>query len=220
MSADLDSPVRPHGSTSVQNWGKGSSAVVITTLAVLLGLIAAGLLLPLGQTKIYQATATLRIRSAGAGTAMPGGTIGSSSIVGPAEFLSVLAVLSGKPVRDNVATRLSGADLRPFTDPYGAGGASAPPLPEILKENLRVSQRRGTLLIEVQYRHPDPLVAAKVANLFAEEAIAFQARSTAASPGGVPPVAITILDSAAPPPPGAHVAPMTGFHRLMQWLKR
>jgi uncharacterized protein involved in exopolysaccharide biosynthesis len=213
--ADENTPASPDNHSSAPSERKRSSIVVITVIAVILGLILAGLLWPFGQTKIYQATAVLRFHGTDTITTMPDHTLVSSHLVGPEEVNTFLATFYSKSALDNVTARLTGADLRQFMAPYKTSGASTRPLSDILSENLKVAQQRGNFLINVQYRHPDPLVAAKVANLFAEESIALNAQASR-----VESATTTILDRAVPPSPDAFLPPVNGFRRLIQWFKR
>lgn len=59
--------------------------------------------------------------------------------------------------------------MAPYTDTLSLSGPLTPL--EILGRNRKVVPRRMSLMINVAYSHPDPVVAAEVANLFAKEYI-------------------------------------------------
>lgn len=59
--------------------------------------------------------------------------------------------------------------MAPYTDALSLSGPLTPL--EILGRNRKVVPRRMSLMINIAYSHPDPIVAAEVANLFAKEFI-------------------------------------------------
>ena len=87
-------------------------------------------------------------------------------------------VLESLAIIKAVADRLTGEDLRQFMAPYaGEMEGDEPITPEtVLYENRKIVPIRLSLIIQVQYRHPDKFIAAKVANLFIDEFIAHNQR--------------------------------------------
>jgi polysaccharide biosynthesis transport protein len=75
-----------------------------------------------------------------------------------------------------VADRLTGADLGQFLAPYQKDGGEPVSPARIIFENRKIVPVRLSLLIQVQYVHPDRFIAAKVANLFIDEYIAHNSR--------------------------------------------
>ena len=59
--------------------------------------------------------------------------------------------------------------MAPYTDVLSLSGPLTPT--EVLSRNRKVIPRRMSLMINIAYSHPDPIVAAEVANLFAKEYI-------------------------------------------------
>jgi capsular exopolysaccharide synthesis family protein len=59
--------------------------------------------------------------------------------------------------------------MAPYTDALSLRGPLSPA--EVLGRNRRILPRRMSLMINIAYSHPDPVVAAEVANLFAKEFI-------------------------------------------------
>ncbi len=84
-------------------------------------------------------------------------------------------VLESFAIVQRVADRLAGADLQAFLAPYQGG--ELPPVPaEIIFKNRKIVPVRLSLLLQVQYFHPDKMIAAKVANLFIDEYISYNSR--------------------------------------------
>src|SRR3954471_7019810 len=84
-------------------------------------------------------------------------------------------VLESFAIVQRVADRLTGEDLKAFMAPYqkaSTGGSSTGPA-EMIYRVRKVVPVRLSLVLQVQYAHPDKNVAAKVANLFVDEYIAF-----------------------------------------------
>ncbi|MDP2136907.1 MAG: Wzz/FepE/Etk N-terminal domain-containing protein, partial [Candidatus Didemnitutus sp.] len=74
-------------------------------------------------------------------------------------------VLESLTIVKNVADRLTGEDLRQFLAPYVKGNGDDEPVDaaRIIFGNRKVVPVRLSLIIQVQYTHPDKFVAAKVA---------------------------------------------------------
>jgi succinoglycan biosynthesis transport protein ExoP len=86
-------------------------------------------------------------------------------------------VLESLAIVQRVADRLTGADLEAFMAPYRKPDGDAPTMPaEIIYRNRKIVPIRLSLVLQVQYSHPDKLVSAKVANLFIDEYIAYNSR--------------------------------------------
>lgn len=86
-------------------------------------------------------------------------------------------VLESLAIVQAVADRLTGEDLRQFLAPFQSTSADEPISPAaILLRDRKVVPIRLSLIVQVQYEHPDRFVAAKVANLFLDEFIAHNSR--------------------------------------------
>ncbi|MFW6217607.1 MAG: hypothetical protein ACOC4K_01300 [Verrucomicrobiota bacterium] len=85
----------------------------------------------------------------------------------------VQILLSGTIVR-RVEQRLQGKELNRFMAPYvSAAELHGPPTPtELLLRNRNAERVRLSRVVRVGFQHPDPMIAARVANLFMEEYIA------------------------------------------------
>lgn len=86
-------------------------------------------------------------------------------------------VLESFAIVQKVSERLTGEDLNQFLAPYKKEGATTPiSTADIIYRNRKIVPVRLSLVLQVQYQHPDKFVAAKVANLFVDEYIAYNSR--------------------------------------------
>ncbi|MGA3008033.1 MAG: polysaccharide biosynthesis tyrosine autokinase, partial [Opitutaceae bacterium] len=76
----------------------------------------------------------------------------------------------------NVAARLSSDEVQQLIAPYKSKSGTPPNPNNILFKNRLITPQRLTLVLAIQFRHPDPKIAARVANLFAEEYLAYNSR--------------------------------------------
>ena len=124
--------------------------------------------------RLYQATATVQL------VQNPIPVVpDENGFVAPRKYSldlnTVVKLLESSTIIQNVSARLTGDDLRRFMAPYETSkSGSVASLVTILGENRRIVPQPTALQLRVQYRHPDRLLAAKVANLFADEFIAYQ----------------------------------------------
>jgi len=145
-------------------------------LAVFLAVFLASLFYTLSRTKIYTATATVEILRRDL-VVMKVEEVRDSEMRGPEDLNTQVKLLESGQIVGEVAKRLTGAEARAFLKPYEKGGSGDPVAPGgILAANRKVVPVRLTRIIAVQYLHPDPEVAAKVANLFVDEFINYNAR--------------------------------------------
>lgn len=86
-------------------------------------------------------------------------------------------ILESLAIVQAVADRLTGEELRQFLAPYQKESDDEPITPaSILYKNRKIVPVRLSLIIQVQYSHPDRFIAAKVANLFLDEFISHNSR--------------------------------------------
>ncbi len=128
------------------------------------------------QTEIYQATATVQIFRRDP-TIMQVQAVVDNEIRSAEDLNTQVKILESAAIIQKVAERLKGDDLKEFLAPYEKEGGDEPiSILSIMALNRKIVPQRLTLILMVQYRHPDPFVAAKVANLFVEEYITYNAR--------------------------------------------
>lgn len=145
-------------------------------VVVFLVVFSSALVYTLSQPKIYQATATVQIFRRDP-TIMQVQAVMDNEIRSAEDLNTQVKILESGTIIQKVADRLTGDDLRRFLAPYQNEGQEEPPSAgQILALNRKVVPQRLTLILLVQYQHTDPVIAAKVANLFVDEFISYNAR--------------------------------------------
>lgn len=146
-------------------------------LLVLLPAVAASAFLTFRKPTIYTAIATVEVLRSSP-LVLPVQDVVNRDIRNVEDLNTLVRRLESRPLVERVAKRIAGDDLRRFSAPYESGPQAGPVnLVGILSGNRRISTQRGTLVIAIAYNHANPAVAAKVANLFAEEFISFQSNA-------------------------------------------
>ncbi len=101
----------------------------------------------------------------------------NTQIANNEDFNTEVGIIESIEIVKNVAARLKGEELRRFMAPYedsiSLTGKQKTPA-EILVQNRKVSPRRLTLIVVIEYQHPDKAMAARIANYFAEEYISYK----------------------------------------------
>ena len=145
-------------------------------VVVFLVVFSSALVYTLSQTKIYQATATVQIFRHDP-TIMKVQAVMENEIRSAEDLNTQVKILESATIVQKVAERITGDDLRQFLAPYEKEGNNDPiSAAGILGANRKIVPQRLTLILLVQYQHPDKFVAAKVANYFVDEFIAYNAR--------------------------------------------
>lgn len=145
-------------------------------IVVFLVVFSSALVYTLSQTKIFQSTATVQIFRRDP-TIMQVQAVMDNEIRSAEDLNTQVKILESTTIIQNVADRLGADELRRFLAPYEGAGDSEPlSVPEILAENRKIVPQRLTLILHIQYRHPDRQLAARIANLFVDEFITYNAR--------------------------------------------
>ena len=141
-------------------------------VVVFLVVFSSSLVYTLGETRMYQASATVQILRRDL-TPMPGVQQVSESEIRSAEDLNTqIKIIESSTLIRRVAERLKGEDLKAFLEPYQRNGvisSDSISVQEMISRHRKVVPQRLTLVVTVSFQHPDRMVAAKVANLFVEE---------------------------------------------------
>ena len=144
-------------------------------VVVFLVIFSSALVYTLSQTKIYQSATTVQVFRRDP-TVMQVQAVTDNEIRSAEDLNTQVKLMESAAIIQKVADRLTGDELRQFLEPYGSPGAE-PALPaDILAKNRKIVPQRLTLIIQVLYQHPNRFIAAKVANFFADEFIAYNAR--------------------------------------------
>ena len=104
-------------------------------------------------------------------------SVGDNEIRSAEDLNTQVKVLESFAIIQRVSDRLTGEDLKSFLVPYRKDTTDAPVSPaEAIYRNRKIVPVRLSLVLQVQYTHPDKFVAAKIANLFVDEYIAYNSR--------------------------------------------
>ena len=145
-------------------------------IVVFLVVFSATVVYTFSRTKQYTAGATIEIMRRDA-VVMKVEEVRDTELRGPEDLNTQVKLLESQAIVGKVAERLVGDEAKAFMRPYDKGGSGDPITPrEVLGRNRKVIPVRQTRLILVTYTHPDPEVAAKVANLFVDEFVTYNAR--------------------------------------------
>jgi capsular exopolysaccharide synthesis family protein len=146
--------------------------VVIVFLVVLLASIA----YTLSSTKLYTAVASIEILARDP-VVMKVQEVRDGSLRGPEDLNTQIKILESSAIVQRVAARLSADDSKALLAPFQKGSGDDPMLPEdLLGQNRKVIPVRLTRVLQITFTHPNPDVAAKIANLFVEEYMNYNVR--------------------------------------------
>ena len=123
------------------------------------------------RTPLYQSTATIQVLRK-TPTVMQVQQVVENQIASAEDLNTQVNILKSGAIIQGVADRLSVTDRAAFLAPY-AKNPKAPSLLTLLTRNRDVLPERLSLIVAVQYVHPDPAMAAKIANLFADAYMAY-----------------------------------------------
>ena len=141
--------------------------LIVTLFIVLFGSI----LYTVTKTKEYTAVATLQLLRDDPSPLRPLNELEPNQIQGAEDFNTQMGILQGGVIIRRVEERLKADELEAFMAPYKdktLAGIAITPV-EVLNRNRKVLPQRMSLIVGISYTHPDPLIAARIANLFADE---------------------------------------------------
>ncbi len=146
-------------------------------IVVFLIVFSSVLVYTFSQTKIYQAGASVQIFRSDPTVLSKIEEVVKTDIRSTEDLNTVVEVLNSGTIVQKVAERITGNEMVQFMAPYEKRLGSDPVTPlEVLGQNRKIAPKRLSLIINVVYRHPDRQTAAKVANLFVNEFIAYNTR--------------------------------------------
>lgn len=146
--------------------------VVLAFLAV----FASSIVFTYSQIPLFQSVATVQIFRKEA-MVMRVQQVMDTDINTTEDLNTQIDILKSDTIIDRVAGRLTGDNLHRFLAPYERVGKTVPSVERILSANREIVPERLSLILDIQYRHPDREIAALVANLFADEYIAYNAHA-------------------------------------------
>jgi capsular exopolysaccharide synthesis family protein len=146
--------------------------VVVAFLAVFI----AALVYALGATRLYTAVGSIEILARDP-VVMKVEEVRDTDLRGPEDLETQLKILESETIVRMVAEHLTPDETRALLKPYQKGNGDDPVDPEdILANNRKVVPVRLTRILQVAYTHPDPEIAARVANLFVDEYMDYNVR--------------------------------------------
>lgn len=147
-------------------------------VVVFLVVLSSALVYTFSQTKIYESAASVQVLRRDSTVLDPRvKTVSETGVYNQEDLNTLVKVLESGQLMRRVADRITGEELRQFMAPYEKGRWGDPLTPlEVLDENRKVIPQRLSLMIYVTYSHPDPVIAAKVANMFVDEFLQWNTR--------------------------------------------
>jgi uncharacterized protein involved in exopolysaccharide biosynthesis/Mrp family chromosome partitioning ATPase len=127
------------------------------------------------STPIYGGTVSVQVLKHGAQILRVADVV-ESSVTTDTDFNTQIKVLESITIIQNVAARLTPDELKLLTDPYKSRTGEPPSAVGIIYEHRKIVPQRLSLIVAIQYLHPSPKMAARVANLLASEYIAYNSR--------------------------------------------
>lgn len=131
------------------------------------------LLYTFNKTKVYTAVAVVRLLRDDPSAMGASVELAQNQIRGAEDLNTQISLLQSSKIIQGVERRMSDEQRKKFLFPYeGAFSFTGPLTPsEILGKHRKIIPQRMSLMVNVAYTHPEPEIAADVANLFAEEFI-------------------------------------------------
>ena len=135
-------------------------------------IFSGSILYTFNKTKVYTAVAMVQLLRDDP-SAMASAELEPNQIRSAEDLNTQISVLNSGTIVRGVERRLQDDERERFMAPYADALSFTGPLSpaELLGKNRKVMPQRMSLMIGVGYTHPDPIIAARVANLFADEFI-------------------------------------------------
>ncbi|HEY9154659.1 MAG TPA: polysaccharide biosynthesis tyrosine autokinase [Opitutaceae bacterium] len=127
------------------------------------------------STPVYQSQAMVQVLRRGS-QVLRGADVVESTIGTDTDFNTQMKVIESLTMVQSVVARLNADEIKTLTDPYKKWNREPLPPVEVIYKHRKIVTQRLTLMLGIVYEHPDPKMAARIANLFAEEYIAYNSR--------------------------------------------
>jgi capsular exopolysaccharide synthesis family protein len=126
-------------------------------------------------TPIYEALATVQVLRHGPHI-LRVADVTDDTIASDADFNTQVNILESAAIIQSVVNRMSAEELKQLTDPYATRTGETPSPAAIIYSSRRIVPQRFSLVTAIGFQHPNPKIAARVANLIATEYIAYNTR--------------------------------------------
>jgi capsular exopolysaccharide synthesis family protein len=136
-------------------------------------IFSGSILYTFNKTKVYTAVSQVQLFRDDSSALGQTVEMEQNQISSAEDLNTQISILESSSIIKGVEQRLQDEMRERFMAPYtDALSLSGPLTPlEILGRNRKIVPRRMSLMVNIAYSHPDPIVAAEVANLFAKEFI-------------------------------------------------
>jgi succinoglycan biosynthesis transport protein ExoP len=145
-------------------------------ITVFLVVFSATVVFTLSRTKLYQSNASVQVLRHDPVVMQVQGV--QDNEVRTAEDLNTqVKLLESTAIIDKVAEHFTGDELARFLAPYPPKDGLPVRIQKIIQDNRNIVPYRLSLVIQIQYTHPDPELAAKVTNYFVDEYIGYNSKT-------------------------------------------
>jgi polysaccharide biosynthesis transport protein len=145
-------------------------------VVVFLAMFLASLIYTLTATKLYTSGATIEILARDP-VVMKVQEVRATDLHGPEDLNTEVKILESSTLIQKVVERLTPAESKALMLPFEKDSSGDPIVPDtVIAKNRKILPARMTRVIQVVFTHPDPEIAARVANLFVEEFINYNVR--------------------------------------------
>jgi succinoglycan biosynthesis transport protein ExoP len=141
-------------------------------LAVFLITVIAAAVYTYTEIPLYQGTTTVQVLKRGA-QALRVSDVVENSVTNEFDFNTQIKLLESGVIAQNVVSRLTPDELHLLTEPYRKRSGQPPSAVGIVIQGRKIIPQRLSLVTAIQFLHPNPAMAARVADLIASEYIAF-----------------------------------------------
>lgn len=141
--------------------------LIVALFVILLGSI----LYTATKTKLYTAVAKIQLLRDDPTPLQPMIELEPNKIASSEDFNTQIDILNSMSIIKKVEERLKADELEKFMAPYKdktMAGIVVTPI-DILGKNRKILPQRMALTVGISFTHPDSIIAARIANLFAEE---------------------------------------------------
>ncbi len=126
-------------------------------------------------TPIYAGVASIQVLKHGP-QVMRVADVVESSVTSDTDFNTQIKLLESVAIIQSVVDRLTPDETKLLIEPYKSRSGEPPSAAGIIYAGRKVMPQRLTLIAIIQFKHPNPKMAAKIANLLASEYIAYNSR--------------------------------------------
>jgi capsular exopolysaccharide synthesis family protein len=128
------------------------------------------------QTRIYLSGATVQVLRRSQQVLTRVQDVVDNNIVGVEDLNTQMKILESIALLQSVANRMTPEETQRLTAPFKNGSDESMSPVTILFKGRKIIPQRASLMVAIQFRHPDRTIAARVANLIAEEYIGYNSR--------------------------------------------